>query len=494
MAGAPEDPDALTLLGRIARAERNLALSIGFHRLALRLAPDNAQAAADLELATAAVPSPREAERLYRQAVDLEPDIACHHRPLGATLPFLGMDRVEALLRAALLLDPSHARAHAALGNVQARRSDRGEAVASYALALMLDWTFADAHLAIAQFHDDADRVDLVAQHYREALSRKVLYEAPARDAVRKVLVLKAPGGFPANGLPDYCIDPSRSSLCVYYVTPDAASLPELRDYDVVFSAIGETERHAASIARAIELLGSAGVDVINHPSLLPRVRRPELAAVLKGAPDCVIPASHRFARDDPPDAAGFPVLIRPVDTHRGDGLELLRTPDDLAAYLQHYPDQILNVTSFVDYRDPDGYYRKYRVVLVDGEAFPYHLAISNTWLVHYWRAVELMCQNPWMLAEEERFLRDPRAVFPSWDASFRAVAEAIGFELFAVDCARLPDGRILVFECDPCAFIQCREAPDNVLSYKYDYVPRIFAALDELLSARATKARTRRG
>jgi hypothetical protein len=73
---------------------------------------------------------------------------------------------------------------------------------------------------------------------------------------------------------------------------------------------------------------------------------------------------------------------------------------------------------------------------------------------VHYWRVTNLMRD------EEERFLRQPECVFPK--------------------C-----GDVLIFECDPSAFVHCRDAVDDVFAYKYDYVPRIFSALDDLLDDR---------
>jgi hypothetical protein len=94
------------------------------------------------------------------------------------------------------------------------------------------------------------------------------------------------------------------------------------------------------------------------------------------------------------------------------------------------------------------------------------------------------MRENDWMRDEEQRFLRDPSAVFASWGSVFRDMADAIGLDYFGVDCAVLEDGSVLVFECDPCSFVHCREAVDDAFAYKYDYVPRIFSALDDLLAA----------
>jgi len=61
---------------------------------------------------------------------------------------------------------------------------------------------------------------------------------------------------------------------------------------------------------------------------------------------------------------------------------------------------------------DEDGWYRKYRVIFVDGVPYPYHLAISRSWIVHY--RTSAMSEATWMRDEERRFLDDPHSVFPS--------------------------------------------------------------------------------
>ena len=127
--------------------------------------------------------------------------------------------------------------------------------------------------------------------------------------------------------------------------------------------------------------------------------------------------------------------------------------------------------------------------LVVDGVPYPYHLAIAEDWLVHYWRVTGLMEAHDWMRAEEERFLREPQRAMPAWDIAFAGIAEAIGLDYFGVDCTVLTDGTILVFECDPSAFVHCREASDGPFAYKYAYVPRIFAALDRLLDRAAARS-----
>jgi hypothetical protein len=79
----------------------------------------------------------------------------------------------------------------------------------------MLDWRYADAHLALAEIYEASRNPELATLHLREALSHKVLYTSHAPYAVRRVLILKAPSGFPANASLEFCVDHNRTDVDV---------------------------------------------------------------------------------------------------------------------------------------------------------------------------------------------------------------------------------------------------------------------------------------
>jgi len=498
----PEDPDVLNALGRLLGERGDAAMAIALQRHALRRAPGHAQAARDLAAASAAIASTAGAAALYDAALQHEPDVAVHHRAVGSLQRFVGMERVAALLVAAVRADPSFAPAHAALANIAARRGDRAAAMHGYALAVMLDWDDADAHLALANLYDTAGNARDAQRHLREALARKTRYASRSPHAVRRVLLLKTPGSFLANALPDFCLDANRTNVDALYVTDAVAALPPAGSYDVLFNAMSATEEHAGTIERCRALIDAAGAAAINHPARLDGVRRAALPHTLRDVPGCVVQPVCRLTRDEV-EAAGvsgafgaelpFPLLIRPVDTQRGDGLERLHDANHVMGYLARFDAAAFTVTPFVDYRSADGFYRKYRVIVVDGVPYPYHLAISTDWLVHYWRVSGAMRASAALRAEEERFLAEPERVFPTWTATFTAMAHAVGLEFFGVDCALDDAGRVLVFECDPSAFVHAHTDVDGPFAYKLRFVPRIFAALDDLLASRASGERVKR-
>jgi glutathione synthase/RimK-type ligase-like ATP-grasp enzyme len=489
LALGPEDPDALNLLGRLCRVAGDRPRAIALQSFVLHLAPGHPRAAADLAEAREAIASPDVAERLFEQAVALAPVVTCHHQHFLSLWPFVGMERVEAMLREVVSLDPSHAGAHAALGNLQARRQDRTAAIQAYGLATMLRWDFPEAHLALADLLDSIREEAMARRHRVEALARQQLYPAcrGSEGAAYRVLVLAAPGGAIENAPLDAIVNPARTALHRYYLV-EGAPPAELPPFDVVFNGIEELEASAPAIELARRFVERAGIPAIDRPECVARTRRTELPAALAAVANCTVPPAVRVERARLGELAAtavrvagttFPIVVRPVDSHRGDGFERVANGRELEEYLQRRADAAFVVSPFVDYRSEDGYYRKYRVVVVDGRPYPYHLAISDRWMVHY--AGSLMPDRAWMRGEEERFLADPASVFERWNEVFPAIGAALGLEFFGVDCTRLPDGSPLVFECNTGMLVHCRDDAD-LFPYKYRYVPRIFDAFERLL------------
>ena len=430
-------------------------------------------------------PLAAEARVLYELALESAPQIGIHHRIPGSLRHFEGSDVVFTLVQRAVGVDPSFGRAHAALGNLWSRYGRVEEALAAYRAAVAADPDFAAAHLGLAELLHNTSDEEGAERHLQIALSRRVLYSERPANPQRSILVLCAPRPWSMNAPLDFVLNAERSEIHRLYVAPEhPPQTQELPAYDLVFSALGELERSQATIELARQFVDAQSKPVINHPHFLERIARAALPATLDGVGSCIVPRTMRLSRDEAAAFAefGFPFLIRPVDSHGGRGLELVGTASQLQAYLARFDAAAFIVAEYVDYRDSDGFYRKYRVVLVDGEPFAYHLAISPEWMVHYYKTP--MREHAWMRAEEERFMEDPGSVFPAWETSFRAIARAIGLDYFAIDCARAPDGAVVVFEADAAMLVHCLD-PLEIFPYKHRLVPRIFAALEDLLERR---------
>jgi hypothetical protein len=214
------------------------------------------------------------------------------------------------------------------------------------------------------------------------------------------------------------------------------------------------------------------------------RTRRDLLPGVLAGIGDVVVPPVLRVARSDGPDSlrrqiedGGLapPLLLRPPGSHGGagvvridawDGLEGLAGRDVAGWY----------VTAFVDCRAADGFVRKYRVAFVDRVAYPYHLAISADWMVHYLSAD--MPTHPWKLQEEAAFLADWQGAIGAAAASaIVEIGRRLDLDFCGIDFSIARDERVVVFEANATMLIH-PESADGPLAFKNVAVQRIVDAM----------------
>ena len=225
---------------------------------------------------------------------------------------------------------------------------------------------------------------------------------------------------------------------------------------------------------------------MLNRPDVVARTSREKQPALLEGIGGLFVPEVWRVSPEEAwPLQAGarLPVLVRPVESHGGEGLQRIESALELDRVAGQFSAPRY-VSRFCDFRSDDGWYRKYRVIFIDRQPFPYHLAISASWLVHY--ATADMEAHPWKLEEERRFLECPRdAIGAAGMAAIAAIGARMNLDYAGVDFSVLGDGRILVFEANPVMFVHPVDA-DGVLGFKRPHIDRIFAAFEAMLSRAA--------
>jgi hypothetical protein len=177
-------------------------------------------------------------------------------------------------------------------------------------------------------------------------------------------------------------------------------------------------------------------------------------------------------------------VLARPVGSHGGTDLEKLDTPAALAGYLARAGGAEIYLTAFHDFRSADGRYRKYRLIVVDGAIFPYHLAIGADWLVHYFRTD--MGAVAALRDEEARFLADwPAALGPAAAGALAEIVRRVDLDFFGVDCALTAGGDLLVFECNAAMLVHDDGTDTPLFAYKRPSAERIRHAVGAMLARR---------
>jgi hypothetical protein len=199
----------------------------------------------------------------------------------------------------------------------------------------------------------------------------------------------------------------------------------------------------------------------------------------LHEVPNLLVPETRRCRRTAARPAE-FPVTIRPVDTHAGNGLAKIANDAELDAYLAAHSDEEFHVAAYVDYRSDDGLFRKARIALIDGKPYICHFAISSNWIVHYISA-DMQSSSEKRVEEAalmEHFEQDFAA---RHHAALRAIADSLALDYVVIDCGETKDGRLLLFEADIGGWIHAID-PVDVFPYKPPVMQKAFDAFRNML------------
>ena len=337
------------------------------------------------------------------------------------------------------------------------------------------------------------------------ALDLRQMYRiASATGPGIRLLGIFSPGDLAQNNALEFLIEGSDIRLDMLYVGPDLPFPETLPDHDLAMVAVCETDRNRPLLRHLERLVKSWPRPVICAPDRISRLSRDGACRLLQSAPGVVMPVTARIDRVTLERAAGselliatwagegrFPLIIRPVDSQKGHGLAKLENPQAIVNYLAARPEQAFYVAPFVDYRGPDGQFRKYRIVLIDGRAYACHMAISDRWVVHYMNAG--MAESAAKRAEEARF-------FTTFDDDFalrhrdalEAIAERLELEYVGIDCGETPDGKLLVFEVDSGMTVHSMDRMD-LFPYKQPQMAKVFRAFRQMLIEARARSGTRR-
>ncbi len=437
------------------------------------------------------------------RALDAAPlDVALHARMRDALQTAGDHDGFTAHQLAVAALDvldgtPPATRALALynLATIYAMKGRHDDAVRWYRHTLAVNPALASAHQNLAALYATLGRATEARAHREHAYRLQRVFVEPALDGdgdTRRLLIVGVGGG--TGNVPLDALLPFRTTTRIKYAIDYAADAEDalLPPHDLAFNAIGDPDIAAPLAARLARFASRSAVPVLNPPGAIAHTHRDRIAARLAALPDVRVPPCVRIADPRTPldallrrlarEGVAFPLLLRPAGAHGGDGVTRHVAPDTLAAALARL-DGPAYATAYRDTRNADGYFRKYRAIFVDRVPYPYHLAISSHWLVHYFSAD--MTSARWKLDEERRFLDEPRAALG--DTALRALA-AIGRRLDldygGVDFALTDDGRVVVFEANATMLVH-REAADGPLAHKNPHIERIAHAFVRMLDAR---------
>lgn len=439
------------------------------------------------------------ARQAFQAAITFEPPAPEAYQGLATALDLLGQASDALACRmASLALQSGTALDIYNIGTAYLMAGHKPQAESWYRLALRVDPELVVAHRNLAALLRDTGRAEEAQRHTEAAYRRQYVFDtgpngpSASGPAAPTVLLICAAGR--GNVPVDLWFAPQTSRRIEYMIeyapsSADAATIAAWPCSMPVFNAIGDPDVAGPLTARLLDFVACLKRPVLNSPEAVARTARDSLPALLGGIPDLLVPdvwRVERTRRDDlrrQLDGQTGAWLVRPVATHGGEGLVLADSSAAVFEHIERHAAGEFYVTRFCDFRSIDRFYRKYRMIFIDGRAYPYHLAISSTWLVHYFSAD--MLAHAWKQTEEARFLNDPRAVLGDRAmTALAAVGDRLGLDYAGIDFSQLPDGRIVVFEANATMLVH-PEPEGSVLAYKNTQVEAMRDAFAAMLERR---------
>ena len=125
--------------------------------------------------------------------------------------------------------------------------------------------------------------------------------------------------------------------------------------------------------------------------------------------------------------------------------------------------------------------------MIVDGKIYPLHLAVSQSWKVHYFTAD--MTDAPAHRAEDAAFLADMAGTIgPAAMAALARVRDALGLDYAGIDFGLSPAGNVLLFEAN-ATMVVAPPGADARWDYRRPAVTAILDAVRAMMIGRAMMA-----
>ncbi len=406
------------------------------------------------------------ARSLFGEAVRHHPDNPMGHVNFANLLLHCGEHaQARVHFEAALRLDPGHIHAHRGMGNLLAELGD----------------------LAAARRHRDIG--------FKNDYITPLPYRGDGAPVKILLLISAAGGNTPTASFFDETIFQTTVLVSEYY----DGKIP-LPAHDLVFNGIGDADICAEGLEAAQTILARTTRPIINHPLAVRKSGRAANIDRLRRVPGVVVPRIALLPKRALAGAGGagvvdssgfsFPVLARAPGFHTGQHFVRADTAEKLAAALETFPGDQVWLIEQLDARDEEGMFRKLRVMIVDHQLYPLHLAISRNWKVHYFTAD--MGDSADNRAKEVRFLDDMAGVIGQRGiAALKRIAAILDLDYGGIDFAVNACGDILFFEAN-ATMIMVPLLADEKWDYRRPAFDEVFAAVRAMLMDRATRAGSR--
>ncbi len=361
--------------------------------------------------------------------------------------------------------------------------------------ALRVSPNFEKAHEGLSYVLRHLGEEQQAAWHRREAFRKRYITPLPycgRRTPVPVVKLVSTTGG---NVKLQRFLDPRIFQTFIV--------LPEFYDpktplpaHQLVVNAIGDAEISSAALEATPSVLSLSTAPIVNAPAAVLATTRSNNAMRLSGVPGVRTPMTAMLPRDKLSGSAaaatlagcgfGFPLLLRAPGFHTGLHFLRVESSDQFHAAMAKIPGQKVIAMEYLDGRGKDGKTRKYRAMMIDGQIYPLHCAISSNWKIHYFTAE--MTDSPEHRSEDAAFLENmPGVVGPLAMHALGRIQAMLGLDYAGIDFGLNAQGELLLFEANATMVVNPPE-PDARWNYRRPAYERIHSSVQRMLMTRANQ------
>lgn len=387
---------------------------------------------------------------------------------------------------------PNNPVGHLHLANALAMAGDSEAAFRHFETALELDPHMPEVHQGLSKLFSDLGDEENARAHRIKGFRDRPLMVAPYRGKQSPISLLVLDSAIGGSVPIQNHLDNQTfltSVLFVDFCDPDFPLPP----HHLVFNAIGDADLAQSSLAAAERILTRTTAPVINLPSAVRQTGRVTNTQRLGNIEGVVTPKIELVPRSALQGKVGksyleesgfrFPLLLRSPGFHTGKYFVRVESASQFASSLSLLPGNQLLVMECLDARGPDAKHRKYRVMFIDGEIYPLHLAVSSNWKVHYFTAD--MQSNAEYRSEDEAFLAHmPQILGPRTMKALREICDQLQLDYAGIDFGLDQQGNLLLFEANATMVVN-RTEPEVRWNYRRGPVQSILDAIRKLLISR---------
>jgi tetratricopeptide (TPR) repeat protein len=441
-----------------------------------------------------------EARTDYLKVLELDPAHRLALIGLGQLLVATGQRKAARLVYAeALKHYPEDLLSRVNLGAILLHEDDPAGAREHYEAALRISPEFPQAHGGLYYALARLSEPEAAEMHRRKCFAQRTLFKSLYRGESKPVPVLLLASSRGGNTPIEKLLDDRVFETHTVVTDFDDPAIP-LPEHALVVNGIGDAYVAGAALAGAQSLLLYTSAQVINRPEAVLATGRCDIARRLAGVPGIITPKTITLSRDllAASSARGtlarhgfeLPLLLRTPGFHGGEHFLRVESFDDLPTALGRLPGGDLMAIQYLDARASDGKTRKYRVMMIGGQLYPLHAAVSSDWKVHYFSAEMADC--PEHRAEDAEFLSNMAGVLgPRAMIALQKIEQTLGLDYGGIDFGLNAKGEVLLFETNATMNVIPPDA-DPRWDYRRPAVEKIYSAVLKMLVERAKGFRTK--